>query len=561
MTVEVDPAPLTLIPEAITRTAKRDPDHLAFRMIGEEISYGELDRRSNSLANMLLDRGVSHGDRVGLYAHKSISLFVALHGIMKAGAAYVPINPDAPAAYVRHILEECEITHLVVGQTTRKPALALAEDVGLELLVGIETADDAVMVVPYDEVWRYSSAAPDVSVSGDDLAYIILTSGSTGRQKGIMHTHRSGLAYGEVAAATYGFHSGDRIANHPPLNFDLSLLELFAGIVVGATIVIIPEAHARLPASLVQMLEDEQVTVLNAVPFALAQMLHRGALEERDLSALRWILFGGEVFPTKDLRALMQRLPDTRFANVYGPAEVNGVTYYIVPEPPDDTHGPIPIGVLYEGMRALVVDEADNEVAAGAAGELLIHSPTHMIGYWRQPELSARSTYHRVDAAGMTERWHRTGDMVELGEDGLFRLRGRKDRMIKTRGHRVELDEIETVLTGHDGVEQAVVYAVPDGEGSQQVEAVVTLRGALDGSTESVEPTDLKRYAALFLPRYAVPELIRIVTSLPRTSTGKADRVALLDQAVHRSEEVTALQRHHSAVKQVDPVRKPWNGF
>ena len=522
--------PLTLLPEAITRAAARDPDHPALSMAREELSYGELDRRSNSVANMLLERSVTHGDRVGLYAHKSLELFVALYGIMKAGAAYVPINPDAPAAYVRHILEDCAITHLVVGTTTRKTAMALALEVRLELLIGVEPAEGSVSCIGWDDVWSYPTTAAGVAVSGDELACIIFTSGSTGRPKGIRHTHRSGLAYGEVAAATYGFRPEDRIANHPPLNFGLSLLELFGGIVAGSTIVIVPEAHVLLPASLSQMLVDERVTVLNAVPFALVQLLVRGALDERDLSALRWVLFGGEVYPTKDLAALMHRVPHARFANVYGPAEVNGVTYYLVPELAANTDQPISIGGLYPGVQALVVDADDREVEPGETGELLIHRPTHMVGYWGQPELTARSTHYRMSADDREERWHRTGDLVWLDQDGLFHLVGRKDRMVKTRGHRVELDEVESALLSHEGVEHAAVYTVPDGEGSQQIEAAITVRNT--SAEAPPDAGDLKRYVGRLLPRYAVPRVIRLVDAVPRTSTGKADRIDLADRAM-----------------------------
>lgn len=520
--------PLALLPEAITQAAARNPDHPAVAMAGSELSYGELDLQSNSFANMLLAGGVAPGDRVGLFAHKSIELLVALHGILKAGAVYVPINPDAPGAYVRHILEDCDITHLVVSATTRRTALPLAADLGIELCIGIPEGE-GVACIDWEEVWSYPSHPSGVAMDGDDLAYIIFTSGSTGRPKGIMHTHRSGLAYGEVAAETYGFEASDRITNHAPLNFDLSLLELWGAIVVGATVVVIPEAHARLPASFSQMLEDEKVTVVNAVPFALIQLLHRGAIEKRDLSAVRWVLFGGEVYPTKDLRGLMRLLPHARFGNVYGPAEVNGVTYYIVPELPPDGNAPISIGRLYAGMEAMVVDADDREVAPGEAGELLIHSPTHMMGYWRQPELTAQSTYHAVEPDGTRRRWHRTGDLVKRGPDGRFELLGRKDRMVKTRGHRVELDEVEVALGSHVAVEQAVVYTVPDGEGSHQIEAAVTLHTGT--GRDLPDSADLIRYAAGLLPRYAVPRVLRIVDEVPRTSTGKADRLALAEQA------------------------------
>lgn len=528
MSVDAAFAPLTTIPEGIDRAAARDPEHPALRVPGRGISYGELHRRSNRVANMLVAHGVRRGDRVGLYAHKAIDSLTAMFGIMAAGAAYVPINPDAPPAYVGHIVGDCGITHLVVDRTTDKTARSLGAEAGLELRIGVADRDGAVPAMGWDAVWSYADTPPRVAPAADDLAYIIFTSGSTGRPKGIMHTHRSGLAYGEVAAATYGFVPADRIANHAPLNFDLSLLELWGGVVAGATVVVIPTAHARLPASFSQVLADERVSVVNAVPYALVQLLHRGALGERDLSALRWVVFGGEVFPTKDLRALMERLPQARFANVYGPAEVNGVTYAIVPELPAGSNEPISIGAPYPGVEAQVVDAENRRVPPGTTGELLIHSPTHMVGYWRQPELTARSTLFESGPADGGKRWHRTGDLVQEREDGTFQLVGRKDRMVKTRGNRVELDAVETALISHEAVTEAAVYAVPDGEGSKQIEAAVILRQPTGAGDAVADVADLKRHTAQQLPRYAVPRILRIVDFIPRTSTGKADRVSLV---------------------------------
>lgn len=537
MTAPPHREPVRVIPEAITRAATAAPDHAAVTMLGATLSYAELERRSSAVANLLRSRGVGRGDRVGLFAHKSIELLVAMHGAMKAGAAYVPINPDAPTGYVRHILEDCEIRHLVSGRSKRNAVAELSTQVGLATCLGLEPGDAPVECVGWEEVWTSPHHDPDVTLTGDDLAYIIFTSGSTGRPKGIIHTHRSALAYAEVAAATFGFVPDDRITNHAPLNFDLSTLELFGGAVAGATVAIVPEGHARLPASFSQLLEDERVTVINAVPFALVQLLHRGALDDRDLRAIRLVLFGGEVYPTRDLRTLMARLPHARFGNVYGPAEVNGCTYLIVPDLAADSDEPISIGGLYPGMEAMVVDEHDRPVAPGDIGELLIRSDAHMLGYWRQPLATERSRLRRTRPDGGEDVFYRTGDLVIEQSDGTYSFVGRGDRQIKTRGHRVELDEIETAIGSHPEVEQAVVYAVPDGDGSQLIEAVVTLlAGGAGDAAADVDGQALLRHAAARLPKYAVPRQIRIVSSVPRTSTGKADRIALVEAAMRNTD-------------------------
>lgn len=513
--------------EPIVRAAAATPDHPAVVLGDEALSYGQLARRMDAVAAFLVDHGVQRGDRVGLYAHKSIDLVVALFGVMRAGAAYVPINPEAPADYARGIIAECEIRHLVTGPSRRRAALEAAGP-GVELVVGVAPAtDDPVPAVDWPEVHATTGPAQDVGPGPDDLAYIIFTSGSTGRPKGIMHSHRTGLAYAKAALAAYGFEPSDRITNHAPLNFDLSTLELFAGTMAGATVVVVPEAHARLPASLARLIETQRVSVVNAVPFALSQLLHRGALEERDLSAVRWVLFGGEVFPTRDLRDLMARLPHAAFANVYGPAEVNGCTFHVVEDLDPEDDRPIPIGRPYPGMATLVVDEQDHPVEAGQVGELLVDSPTHMLGYWGRPDLTERSRHCVERPDGGQTIYYRTGDLVRESDDGTLEFLGRADRQVQVRGNRVELDEVEAVLAAHPAVERAAVYPGTDDEGGLEVRAAVTL---LDGTAE-VDEDGLRRHAAARLPRHAVPRVVELVAALPETLSGKADRTALASSA------------------------------
>ena len=522
------------LPAAVSRSADRAADSTAVTMSGSNLSYGELVSRSNQVANVLRERGVQPGDRVGLYAHKSIDIVAGLHGIMKAGAGYVPVNPDAPAAYVEHILRDCDIKHLITGSSRRGILGKLSDDLGLLTYMGLEPDDGfADRTVTWDEVSAASTDEPGVAIDEYDLAYIIFTSGSTGKPKGIMHSHRSALGYSKASSTAFDFRPDDRITSHAPLNFDLSTLELFAGALAGSAVVMVPESHARLPASFSQLLQDERVTIVNAVPFALVQLLHRGALDERDLSAIRWVLFGGEVYPTRDIRGLMQALPHARFGNVYGPAEVNGCTYLVVPEIPPEANEPISIGWLFPGMDALVVDEHDNELGPGVVGEMLVSSDAHMISYWNQPELTESSRLRRTLDDGTTQVFYRTGDLVERQGDGSFRLLGRKDRQVQMRGHRVELDEVETALISHPKVEQAVVYAVPDGDGSVQIEAVVTLF-----EDAEVEERELSRHVSALLPKYALPRRLSIESSVPRTSTGKADRVKLIELARQRAETV-----------------------
>lgn len=519
-----------LLQQAVTRAAERDPDHEAARCRAESLSYGELELRSNGLARILAELGVRRGDRVGIYTRKCIELPVAIHGILKAGAAYVPLDPTAPPARLRMIIDRCGI-QVVVTREERRAIVAgeLAASPSLTGCVGLDPGDDLTLdAVSWDTVTAAAtSAPPEVGLIEQDLAYVLFTSGSTGEPKGIMHSHRSGLAFAEVATQTYGLGPDDRISNHAPLHFDLSTLDFFATAVAGATTIVIPEEHTRLPASLSQLMADERMTVFYSVPLAMIQLLLRGALRSRDLSALRWMLFGGEPFPVKHLRALMAELPGARFANVYGPTEVNGCTHYLVPPLPEGSDEPLPIGRLYENAEALIVDPDDRPSPPGETGELLIRSGTRMRGYWSDPELTAAATYRRPTPGGDDDLFHRTGDLVQLRPDGEIAFLGRKDRQIKTRGHRVELDEIEAALLTHPAVEEAAAVAVPDGEGSLMVVACLRLIGG-----EMERPRDLDRHLRDQLPPYAVPARFDVLADFPRTTTGKIDRRRLRHEAL-----------------------------
>jgi amino acid adenylation domain-containing protein len=519
---------LFLLHHAVDQAAERDPEQEAVRCRNQSLSYAELVQRANALAHVLVNQGVRRSDRVGIYLHKSLESAVAVWGILKAGAAYVPLDPETPADRLFYILQHCGIRHLVTEDALTAPlGCYLAQGGELDALIGIqETAALPVTTISWANVYEEAprQTAPAVRIIEQDLAYIMYTSGSTGPPKGIMHTHRSGLSYAQWAAHEYGLGPGDRIANHAPLHFDISTFDWFAGALGGSTVVVMPEEYSKLPASYSALLARERITVIFTVPFALVQLLLRGALPARDLSSMRWVIFGGEPFPPKHLRALMQQVGQARFSNIYGPAEVNGVTFHHVSVLPDEE--PIPIGKVCPFAQALVLDEDDQPVGAGQSGELLIRSSTMMQGYWRRPELNSKAFYRRHIVPDHEEVFYRTGDQVQLRSDGNYLFLGRKDRQIKTRGFRVELDEIEACLLAHEDVGAAAVFVVPDGAGNNQIHAAIIAR---EGA--SPDPSELTRHVAALVPWYAVPAKIEFMPDFPRTASDKIDRRAL--QARH----------------------------
>lgn len=516
--------------QPITLGAERHPDRHAIRRAGKALTYAELEIKSNQLAHILRAQGVKKGDRVGFYLNKSVETIIAMYGIMKAGAAYVPLDPFAPASRLAFVIRNCGIRCLITSEMKLDGvAEMMALDAGLRCLIGVAPSPDlGLQTISWEEVFAMPAALPDVGLIEQDLAYILYTSGSTGDPKGIMHTHRSALSFAAWAAQTYGLVGSDILSNHAPLHFDLSTFDFFAGALVGATTVIIPEALTKFPTNLTRLIESERISVWYSVPYALIQMLTHGNMEKHDLTSLRWLLFAGEVFPTKHLRALMTRLPVVQFSNLYGPTETNVCTFYHVTAVPPDSDEPIPIGRVCANDEGLIVAADNRPVAPGEVGELLIRGGTVMRGYWGRPDLNERGFYRRpVFEDAYQDIYYRTGDLVQELPDGNLKYLGRKDRQIKTRGYRVELDEIEVALLSHEGVEEAAVYPIPDGEGSNLIEAAVTAK-----ENAALEVTDLLAHISATLPPYAIPVKIIMLESFPRTSTGKINRRELQSWAM-----------------------------
>ncbi len=517
------------LPQALDNAAAAFPDKDAVRCNGKALSYAELQRRSNSLAALLRQQGVQRGDRVGMYMNKDLESAVAIYGIMKAGAAYVPLDPYAPVARLNFVVSDCNIRVLVTKPNKMAQVREIVLNTEVTCLVGVSPqADLSLHCISWDDVNNaVAGTDPQIHVIEQDLSYILYTSGSTGTPKGIIHTHRSALSFAEWGAQEYHLTAEDRVSNHAPFHFDLSTFDFFATVLVGGTTVIIPEFVTKFPADLSKLIQNEKISVWYSVPFALIQLWERGALETRDLSNLRWVLFAGEVFPTKHLRNVMTAIPHARFSNLYGPTETNVCTYYHVDTLPEDSDETIPIGRACSNEEMLVVDEHNHPITPGEVGELLCRGGTVMRGYWGRPDLNEKGFYRRPVFGHYEDVFYRTGDLVEQMPDGNYKYYGRKDRQVKIRGYRVELDEIETVMLSHQDVHEAAIYIIPDGQGSNAIEgAVVPKEGT------SLTPAILTALLGSKLPPYAIPAKILVIDDFPRTSTGKINRRELQSRAI-----------------------------
>jgi len=520
----------TLLPHLVTESAARFPERPALVMDGRTLSYAGLESLSNRFARSLAGHGVRPGDRVALWLPRSIESVVALYGVMKAGAAYVPVDPGAPPARLAYIARDCAVSGLV---TVAARAAALEETFGSgapmravwfaeEAEAPAETPRAAGLPnVTWAEAGAESDTAPELRALEGDLAYILYTSGSTGEPKGVMLTHRNALAFVEWAGDVFQVTHEDRLANHAPFHFDLSTFDLYAGARAGAAVYPLSPRIASFPAAVARQWCADRLTVWYATPSTLVLMLTRGGLKDLDLSALRVLLFAGEVFPVKYLRELMRLAPRARYANLYGPTETNVCTWLEVAAPPEGER-PLPIGKACPYDDVLVLDESLKPVPTGAAGELWVRGATVMRGYWGRPERTALALQPIEIAPGVTDLAYRTGDLVRVQGDDNLEFLGRRDHQVKTRGYRVELGEIETVLHRHPAVDEAVVLAIPDEEVTHRLRAVVVTK-----SGSALDEAALRQHCAESLPRYMVPEAIEFRRELPRTSSGKVDRRAL----------------------------------
>jgi amino acid adenylation domain-containing protein len=515
------PSMTYLLPHLLEQSAEDDPNHVALRYRGESLTYRELSERAASLAHALIADGVLPGDRIGILLKKGFESAIALYGIMAAGATYVPLDPASPAARVEFVIRDCGITRIVSDGTTLEILNELAASgTRLTAVFGIDEGEECpTRTVSWKQVATHPTSPPSIRTTEQDLCYVLYTSGSTGTPKGIMHTHRSALAWAELTASVYRISPDDILSNYAPLHFDLSTLDYFGSARSGATTVIIPEEYTRFPASLANLIADERLTILYTVPLALVRLAVPGILAGKDLQNLRLVLFGGEPMPIKHLRTIMGMLPEVEFVNVYGPTETNGCTHHPVVALPDDPSQGLPIGKPYPNVETMIVDPEGGPVAHGEAGELLVRAPTMMRGYWGRPDLNERAFVTRNEHGGLPDVFHATGDIVSLLDDGDLRFLGRRDRQIKARGNRIELDEVESVLLTHPSVHEAAVYPLLDDDDSLQIHAEVIL---VEGSHAGTDA--LLGHMREALPTYAVPTTITIRTSFPRTSTGKIDR-------------------------------------
>lgn len=492
--------------------AKHAPEQIAVIDRMRTLTYQELNTAADQLATYLQNQGIAPGDRVGIYLDKSLEAVVAIFAILKAGAAYVPLDPTSPVKRIAFLIDNCQMKGIITDP--KKFDKIRAELPFLTL---------CVVLVDHDNTWSNigmisaSTAHKNHTDDVDSLAYILYTSGSTGQPKGVMISQQAALAFVDWAVDYVGLQPSDRVASHAPFHFDLSIFDLFATLKAGATVVLVPPELAIFPRNLADWIDRQAITVWYSVPSVLTRLVLQGGLERYQFTRLRQILFAGEIFPITHLRQLQRIIPHAHYHNLYGPTETNVCTAYPVGLLPDNQVTPVPIGQACAGCQLLIMNEQGEPCEQGATGELWVSSATLMSGYWGLPALTAQ-----VFASLTTQthvKFYRTGDVVFQDQEGNLHFCGRQDTQVKSRGYRIELGEIEAILHLHPVVAQAVVIPLPDGEMGNLLKAFVVTRLG-----ETVSAGELLRFCAEHLPAYMLPSAIEFRPHLPTTATGKLDR-------------------------------------
>jgi L-proline---[L-prolyl-carrier protein] ligase len=486
--------------DLLRQGVRSNPEGVAVRDSEHEVTYSELDYLADRWAAALAANGVEQGDRVGIWLPKSIDAVAAMQGTLRIGAAYVPIDPQSPATRARDLLIDSRVSAFVAPQGW-EPTLGAA----LSHVPALLTEGGGE-----PETWEgVGGCAPTARATPFDpnrLAYILYTSGSTGKPKGVCISHRNALAFIAWALDEIAPTPRDRFSNHAPFHFDLSVLDLYVALWSGARVVLVPESISYVARRLVAFVERERITVWYSVPSALTLMMEQGGLAHAN-TELRTILFAGEPFPVKHLRRLRAAFPTARMLNLYGPTETNVCTYQEVTDVSDDQTSPPPIGRGCSGDEVWAIKGDGSHAGVGEQGELMVEGDTVMMGYWgREPHDGPYST----------------GDIVTRLDDETYAYVGRRDSMVKVRGHRVELGEIEATLLSHPNITEAAV--LPSGAAlSQRLVAFV----CFDDDANDIPLLELKGWCADRLPRYMIIHDARPLAELPRTGNGKIDRRAL----------------------------------
>ncbi|MGE7057158.1 non-ribosomal peptide synthetase, partial [Paenibacillus glucanolyticus] len=504
------------IHEWFAESARRWPDLPAVRSAEGSLTYGELNERAERMAAVLRSKGVAVETIVPIAAQRSLSMMIAIMAVLKAGGAYLPLDPEHPPERIRGILEDSGASLLLAGTKWIHTLPAFqGETLDLDALA---TTAASELPLGEEETVLPPQAGPE------HLAYVIYTSGSTGQPKGVMVEHRAAINRLHWMQTAYPLNERDVILQKTPITFDVSVWELFWWSFAGASLYLLEPGGEKEPAVMLRAIEEQAVTVMHFVPSMLGVFLPYAADSGRggELRSLRYVFASGEALKPAHVAGfyrLMERGGSQgRLINLYGPTEATvDVSYY---DCPDAGAGAIPIGKPIQNIRLHIVDERMRPQPIGVFGELCIAGASLARGYRNRPDLTEQSFVPNPFAAG--EKLYRTGDLARWLPDGNIEYLGRFDHQVKLRGLRIECGEIEHTLLRQAEVRDAVVTAVMDHAGEPALCAYLV---TVDG--EKPEEVSLRDALKELLPEYMIPTYFVAMEALPLNPSGKTDRSRL----------------------------------
>jgi amino acid adenylation domain-containing protein len=501
------------------RCVRETPNAEAVKFRDTALSYAELDRRANAVARLLRNQGVDRGSIVGICLPRSVEMVTGLLAILKAGAAYMPIEPDYPEARVAYMLQDAK-AGCVLTISECVPLLS-KHDINAVNVIALDNLNDRL------DAGEGDASAPPVSLTPTDLAYVLFTSGSTGQPKGVMVSHGAIDNRLQWMQEAYNLGPGDRVMQKTPYTFDVSVWEFFWTLSTGACLVVAePERHKE-SLYLVDLIKKERVTCLHFVPSMLQLFLHE---DLTGCDSLKRIICSGEALNVEQCRKL-QALSGVSAHNLYGPTEAAvDVTYWDCAEW-HDQYISVPIGRPISNTQIYILNERFQPTPIGVPGDLYIGGHNLAEGYLNKPELTARQFVPSPFAEGA--RLYKTGDLARFRSDGNIEYIGRRDSQVKLRGLRIELGEIESVLRQYAGITEAAVIVRRFDDHDERLTAYVVPVSA----DVSVDVSAISAFIAKKLPSYMVPATITAIPELPLTPNGKLDRKRLPEPAAVRAAE------------------------
>lgn len=523
-----------LIFDQLSRQALEQGDQIAICVDDRELSFSGADLLAKSVASFLIGLGIDKGDRIGLIGPKSENYVCSQYGTLRAGGCYVPIDKAFPIERTFQIVDDCKIkTIFADADNLKRIAQAEERPSCLQHVICFEDSLPGDLNSPLSLHSFADARACDPSANDryrpvdTDLAYIMYTSGSTGKPKGVMLSHRNILTYVEWCAAEFALGPKDTMVNVAPFTFDISGMEIFNMASAGARMVLV-ENEGRI-TTVLDAVVRHKANFLATVPTVIGTLVNNPRVFGRyDLSSLKTIVSGAAVCPPMFMKQLHEHLPQATLYNLYGPTEATIYCLYHRIDQPGaiEVDKPLPIGIPFENTEAYVVDSEGKEVAPGGEGELILRGSHVALGYYNNAEKTNAAFKNFPLQPHLREDVYYTGDVARQDASGVFHFLGRNDDMVKSRGYRIELNEIDLALsTMSDVLDAYAVVAVPDELIENKLVAVVVVKGGTE-----VTEQELKARCKERLPVYMVPDLVEFRSELPQTSSGKINKKALVQE-------------------------------